>query len=255
LTQEKILNQLKDKDIDFIVFSGDLLYKPSEEEFRKVTDGFILPLLSATKLQIDDCLFTIGNHDVNLNKRDEVVFDGLRTQIVDKKNKKVVSEIVNRGRKIEEIEDYLKFIDNLNQGSIIKNNPLYAVNKIETKGISIGHVAINTSLFMKGSSQDYGNLYLDEDSLIQAYNEIKQCTIKILNLHHPIDWLQNKREIEKLVLDKFNIVFFGHEHQHDGYHITDMYNKDIISLNATSLYHPKNEKNGFSIYKYGSRLV
>jgi len=248
--KEKVLNQLKNKDIDFIVFSGDLLQKPSEEEFRKVTDEFIVPLLSATKLQIDNCLFTIGNHDVNLNKRDEVVFDGLRTHIVDKKNKKVVSEIVNGRRKIEEIEDYLKFIDNLNQGSIIKNNPLYAVNKIETKGISIGHVAINTSLFMKGSSQDYGNLYLDEDSLMQAYNEIKQCTIKILNLHHPIDWLQNKKEIEKLVLDKFNIVFFGHEHQHDGYHITDMYNKDIISLNATSLYHPKNEKNGFSIYKY-----
>jgi len=248
--KDKTLDQLENKDIDFIIFSGDLLQKPSEEEFKKVIDEFITPLLLKTKLHVDNCLFTIGNHDIDLDKRDDVIFDGLKVQIIDKKNKKVISEIINGKRKINEVENYLKFINNLDQKSLIENNSLYSTNKIESKGILIGHVAMNTSLFMEGSSKDYGNLYLDENLLIQAYNEIKECTIKILNLHHPLDWLRNKKEIEKLVLDKFNIVFFGHEHQHDGYHITDMYNKDIVSLNATSLYHPKNEKNGFSIYKY-----
>ncbi len=248
--KDKILDQLENKDIDFIIFSGDLLQKPSEEEFEKVLDEFITPLLLKTKLHVDNYLFTIGNHDVDFDKRDDVVFDGLKVQIIDKKNKKVISEIINGKRKIDEAENYLNFINNLDQKSLIENNSLYTTNKLEAKGISIGHVAMNTSLFMEGSSQDYGNLYLDENLLIQAFNEIKECTIKILNLHHPLDWLQNKKEIEKLVLDKFNIVFFGHEHQHDGYHITDMYNKDIVSLNATSLYHPKNEKNGFTIYKY-----
>jgi len=248
--KDKILNQLENKDIDFIIFSGDLLQKPSEEEFKKVIDEFITPLLLKTKLHVDNCLFTIGNHDVDLDKRDDVVFDGLKVQIIEKKNKKTILEIINGKRKIDEVENYLKFINNLNQKSLIKNNSLYTTNKIESKGMSIGHVAMNTSLFMEGSEKDYGNLYLDENLLIQAYNEIKTCTIKILNLHHPLDWLQNKKEIEKLALDKFNIVFFGHEHQHDGYHITDMYNKDIVSLNATSLYHLKNGKNGFSIYKY-----
>jgi len=248
--KDKILDQLEIKDIDFIIFSGDLLQKPSEEEFKKVINEFIIPLLSKTKLDVDKCLFTIGNHDVDLNKRDALFFDGLKVQVIEKKNKKIISELINGTRKIDEVEDYVKFISNLDQKSLIENNSLYTINKIESKEISIGHVAMNTSLFMEGSSKDYGNLYLDENLLIQAYNKIKNCTIKILNLHHPLDWLQNKKEIEKLVLDKFNIVFFGHEHQHDGYHITDMYNKDIVSLNATSLYHPKNEKNGFSIYKY-----
>ena len=36
--KDKILNQLENKDIDFIIFSGDLLQKPSEEEFKKVKD-------------------------------------------------------------------------------------------------------------------------------------------------------------------------------------------------------------------------
>jgi predicted phosphodiesterase len=248
--RNKALEQLEDKDIDFIVFSGDLLYKPSKEEFKKVKDEFIFPLLSKINLDVNKIFFTIGNHDVDLNKRDDVVFDGLKMQIIEKKNKKVISDIINRTRKIKEVEDYLSFLKDLNQESLIESNPLYTINKIGIKGISIGYVAMNTSIFMEGSSKDYGNLYLYEDSLIQAYNKIKECSIKILNLHHPLDWLQNKKEIEKLVLDKFNIVFFGHEHQHDGYHITDIYNKDIVSLNATSFYHLKNEKNGFSIYKY-----
>jgi len=249
--KDKIIDTLEaEKNIDLVVFSGDLLLRPSISEFENVKKDFIYPLLEKIDLSIDNCLFTIGNHDVDLTKRDDVTFEGLKTQIIEKKNKKTLLQITSGERNLKEFEDYVNFITNLEQKSLIENNTLYTINEILIQDIKVGHVSINTSLFMEGSQKDYGNLYIDENTLIEAFNTIKDCTVKILNIHHPLDWLQNKKEIEKLVLDKFNFVFFGHEHQHDGYHITDLYNRDIISLNATSLYHSKNEKNGFSLYKY-----
>lgn len=249
--KDKIVENLKsENEIDLVVFSGDLLHKPCEEGFKDVKSNFIIPLLSKLNLPINKCMFTIGNHDVNLNKRDDVVFEGIKTQIRDKKSKKTLSEITKGNRVLAEFQEYSDFINELKQKTLIQNNILYTTNIMKIKEISVGHAALNTSLLMEGSLKDYGNLYLDESILIEAYNDIKSCSIKILNLHHPLDWLKNKRKIEKLILDKFNIVFFGHEHQHDGQHITDIYNRDIISLNATSLYHGSNEKNGFSLYKY-----
>ena len=249
--KDKIIEDInKSQNIDFIIFSGDLLQKPSSDEFKNSFDNFISPFLEKVGVSIDNCFFTIGNHDVDLTKRNKLNFEGLKKYIIEKKDKNVLSDIISGKTELNEFKDYNNFINNLKQNSLIVNNSLFTINKIKIKHIEIGNISINTSLFMEGSATDHGNLYISTDLLLSAYDKIKNCNIKILNLHHPLEWISNKREIEKIIIDKFNLVFFGHEHQHDGVHITDTYNRDILSLNATSLYHPKNEKNGYSLYTY-----
>ena len=49
---------------------------------------------------------------------------------------------------------------------------------------------------------------------------------------------------------KFNIVFYGHEHEHDGSYILDLQNRDILSLHGTAIYHKDRQDNGYCIYTY-----
>lgn len=246
--RDKIIDNAKEEDkIDLIIFSGDLLQKPSSRGFNDSYEYFIKPIIEKYDTSIDNCFFTIGNHDIDLNKRSKIIYSGLKMERTDKKT---IQEIINGEINLREFEDYQNFINGLNQKTLYENNTLYKIYKTKVNKIDIGCVSINTSLFMEGSKVDFGNLWINPDLLIESVKKINNMHIKILNLHHPLDWFSNKTEIEKIILDKFNLVLFGHEHNHDGKHITDLYNKDILSLYATSLYHPKNERNGFCIYTY-----
>lgn len=246
--RDKIIDSMKDtEEVDLIIFSGDLLDKPSSAEFTNSYQDFIKPILEHLNVSIDNCFFTIGNHDVDLTKRNKLIFSGLK---IEKHDKNIINDIVSGETPLNEFEDYINFVNSLKQNTLIENNNIYSICKTKVNNISIGNVSINTSLFMEGSSIDFGKLWIIPDLLIEVSKKMDDCDIKILNLHHPLEWLENKKEIEKIILDKFNLVFYGHEHNHDGRYITDLYNRDILSLYATSLYHPKNERNGFCLYTY-----
>lgn len=250
--RDKIIENLKGQSIDLVIFSGDLGYKPSYETFERAYKEFLSPILESISLGIESCYFTTGNHDINLNKRDDITFSGVETYIKIKKDNKKLNELIEHRRTLDEIEEYKTFIDNYSsKESLVNNNQLYTSYIKQIEDTSIGIVSINSSLFMSGkSNQDYGNLYLPEDIFLISANDIKDCHIKVVNLHHSFNWYSNKKEIEKVLLDKFNMVFFGHEHEHDGKYMLDLQNKDILSLHGTSLYHKDNHNNGYCIYTY-----
>lgn len=250
--RNKIIENLKDKSIDLVIFSGDLAYKPSYEIFERAYKEFLSPILESLSLGIESCYFTTGNHDINLTKRDDFIFSGAETHIKINKDNKKLKELIEHKRTLEEIEEYKTFIDKYSsQESLINNNQLYTSYIKKIDNINIGIVSINSSLFITDkSAKDYGNLYLPEDLFLISADDIKHCHIKVVNLHHSFNWYANKKEIEKILLDKFNIVFFGHEHEHDGNLLLDFQNRDILNLHGTSLHHKDNENNGYCIYTY-----
>ncbi len=244
---EKLLIFDFNKKIDLIFFSGDLLSKPSEQGFENVFTNFIKPLIYKFNISIDNCIFTVGNHDVDLTKRSKLTFSGLK---VEREDKNILNDIISNKVILEEFIDYKKFIDNLNQSSLIENNVIYSIHKNIVNKIQIGTISINSSLFMEKSDQDFGKLWLSTNLIMDLAKKLNDCAIKVLNIHHPLDWFQNKNELEKIILDKFNICFFGHEHQHDGIYKSDLYNRDILCLFAASMYHQSNPRNGLCHYTY-----
>lgn len=246
--RDKILDCVdKNEMITLMIFSGDLVYKPSADNFNNSYEHFIKLILNKYNISIDNCFFTIGNHDVDLNKRSKLIFSGLKAE---KEDKKTIQEVLDNEIQLNEFKDYNNFINNLNQKTLKENNVFFQIYKTNFEHIKIGCVSFNTSLFMEDSKTDFGKLWININLLNESVKNLNDCDIKILNLHHPLDWFSNKNEIENFILDKFNLVFFGHEHNHSGKYILDVYNKDILSLHATSLHHPKNERNGFCIYNY-----
>jgi predicted MPP superfamily phosphohydrolase len=60
-----IENLVRDNDnIDLVIFSGDLVQKPSDVAFEEAYENFIKPMIEELKIGIDNVSITCGNHDV-----------------------------------------------------------------------------------------------------------------------------------------------------------------------------------------------
>lgn len=249
------IDQFKDNQIDVIIFSGDLVQSPSITSFQDAYNNFILPLLGKQK---DKLCLTIGNHDVITKSRNKLNFSGLKDYVIKQQDKNTVRDLVEDNIEMNEFIDFNNFVKELNLDNLKESHTNYSIyeytigTNLTTIGtnLTLGVVSLNSSIFMEGSSNDYGNLYFVSDILLEASKKISHCTIKAVNIHHSFGWFQNPKELEKILLEKFNLVFFGHEHEHDGKYVLDFNNRDIINFHAPSIFHSKNPKNGFSIYSF-----
>ncbi len=250
--RNKILSVLSNsnKSINFIVFSGDLVQKPLENESNNAFETFIEPIIKQFGLDNNSLIFTNGNHDVDITKRDKYAFSGFLNHLNSPERKNVIKDLLNFDINFPEHQDFVEFIGSLNQNIVIENNVYYSTYKKNVNGVEIGFVSINSSLLMQTSKKDFGNLLIIEEILEKAMKDIISTNMKILNIHHPLNWFKNYKEIEKIILDKFNIVFYGHEHEHDGKYTIDTYNRDILNLHAQSMYHQSDLPDGFAIYDY-----
>lgn len=245
---ENVLRE--NENVDLVVFSGDLVQKPSSEALDASFKNFIKPIIEKLGIDINNVSITCGNHDIDVTNRDNILFTGFKEHIIKKNDQNIIKDIYLEKRPILESEAFMQFVKNLKQTTSKSINPFCSVSKIEIQNISFGIVSFNSSFFMEGSKTDFGNLWFISEALLLAAQEINDCTIKAVNIHHSFNWFKNSKELEKLLLDKFNIVFFGHEHEHDGKHILDFNNRDILSLHASAIYQPSNQPNGYCIYTY-----
>lgn len=248
--KDKLLEALEQMDsINFIVFSGDLVQRPLDGEFLLAYNKFIEPILSKMSISSNSLIITNGNHDVNITKRNKYTFLGLKS-CIENNDKSVVKDLLSNNIDLHEHDEYKQFTDSLSQDYTISNNLYYRTQKKSFSNLTIGFLSLNTSLLMEGSNKDFSKLWIFKEILEKAFDDIKSCNMKILNMHHPLNWFTNYKEIEKFILDKFNIVFFGHEHEFDGKYTIDTCNRDILYLHAQSLFHNSNLPDGFTHYSY-----
>ncbi len=253
---EQIKNNLIENEqkrkipIDCLIFSGDLVQQPSEKAFKNAYDKFILPIIEELNIDKNNIIFTAGNHDVNLEKREDFLFEGVKKKIIIDQDQTSKNKLRKNEIPLYEHDDFVNFIDSLNINTIVENNRLYNIQTLNINKMKVGFVSLNSSLFTEGSQNDFNNLWISPEILLDAAKKIKDCSIKILNLHHSYHWFKNYKEVEKNILDTFNIVFFGHDHEHDGKYVMDMQNRDILNLYATSMFHSTNDSNGYCMYTY-----
>ena len=71
--------------------------------------------------------------------------------------------------------------------------------------ISIGIVNLNSNI-LAFDDKSYGNLIIGEEQLKLAFSEIKNCDIKIANVHHCISWLTS---FEQIMVKRFYYKYFN----------------------------------------------
>ena len=226
--REPLLEKLswlhKNKEIDFIAFTGDLLdrggkdYKDAAEAFGIFKKEVILPIVERIGLPITKFIIIPGNHDVVRSLDEEWEEIGSKTYFLHREN---ISKYVTKAIKdhnfngMKRIEPYKKFeaalygdADSAVSLSIFGSSFKYSIN-----GISVGVCALNSS-WRCYSNDDSGNLLIGEDQLIANTYFVKDCEIKVALVHHPLDGLSavERSTITNHIYKEFDILLTGHTH-------------------------------------------
>lgn len=251
--RDSLIQKIKEQNIniDLIVFSGNLVKNVSKNSLKEAYEFFIEPLLKELNIDKNSVCFTIGSQDIDLNKRNKLLFSGLKSELIDKKDKHMIKDFIenkNNDYNLYEFSNYINFINSLHQNSTTENTQLYTVQKKIVGDIEIGIVSLNSNLFlMKKESKD---MWLPKDVFTSINKKLGDSSIKILNIYYPFDWFSNYYEIEEEILDKFNIVFYANKNSTDNVKlIADYNNRDIVVLESPSI-NNKKQKSRYSLFSY-----
>lgn len=223
--QAKIIDALisaieKNADIDICFFSGDLINNGTNKlDFQEADNFLFVPIIEKSKIQRDNLFICSGNHDVDRS----VIVNSIISNFSSKKNLDRKSlelfytkQSADKKASLQSNQNFFEYLQDSFQyksEDIVDN--LYTVHKREVEGIKIGIVTINSSWFCSGERDDKGELIIMPSHLEEAVNKIDECELKILMMHHPLNYFKQGilYEIEDLVHSNFNLLLVGHVHK------------------------------------------
>lgn len=216
--------------VDFVLFNGDLINNGSmgfekDNEYELVTEYFINPLLSKLGLGKHDVFFVPGNHDINRNKVNDVLYGNISDKFSNREDLNTFIDNLDKyGQLFDRLEDFYTFLDlfydskNIHE---VRRNNLFSTNIIKKNEFSIGVACLNSSWAAFGGDNDYGKLLVGERQVDMAGSDIHSCDLKIAMLHHPLDWLKefDRTDVYSRLISNFDLIFTGHIHTQDTHQI------------------------------------
>lgn len=189
-----------------IVVSGDVAFSGKVMEYN-VAYNFFSQLKNKIKQEFDvgDVHFCIvpGNHDVDYDKGELKHYD--------------LEEIFKEKKQDNALEDEFRkmnaFYNHANGMHCFSDkNSLVCVKKFSLQGKTITFNLINTAAY-SSNEEDQGMHYLPQVDLNKLENNEKSDYIFTV-MHHPHHWFNAlmKKELERKIYEKSDVIFVGHEH-------------------------------------------
>jgi predicted phosphodiesterase len=223
LSQNKIIESLLEslpQAIDFIFFSGDLVFNGSSEKaFLEADDLLFEPLLKHFNLDRSDLFICPGNHDIDR----EPIINSIINEFAERK---VVStkdfefwynkQKSDRNASLLSSKNYNKYVST--KFSHPSKDNIADLATVHTRTINdkqIGIVCINNSWFCSGQRPDKGELLFLPSIIEDAIIQIEKCDMKILMQHHPISYYKESilYDLQDIIYSNFNLLLVGHLHK------------------------------------------
>ena len=218
---EDITSQISKFESVYLIFSGDLVLKGEHdaqyaaflEKFSKALDSIGLPC--------ERRICVPGNHDISRSalKPSVLIQEGALTTI---KDERTFNDTLPQLSKMFFAENFKNYV------SCEVKFAHYTCCAGHLGGTGwdlnngIGVYCLNTALCSLGgledsagkSYSDKARLHIDTRSL-QKWLAENNSNVRILVMHHPLDWLADwaKIELENIIAEKFTLVLSGHRHQ------------------------------------------
>ena len=228
-------------NIDFIIFSGDLVQSGKEENFSFALDSFIMPLLQETGVSEDRFIYVPGNHEVDIDKIDNDFAIGFTDRILRDGVKDEDFKNLNVQNRLKGFFSFSELFFKWNQEEVAISR------KIELDGITYGISYVNTAWNSAGdSSKEAKKVIVPREALVKSFNDISSCDKKIILMHHPIDWFEddNAYDVES-ILNKYDFVLTGHKHHESSKQYVHANGRTIV--NAVSKLDISGNENGYAI--------
>ena len=206
--REKLIQVLEEeKDIDFILITGDSIYQYGKYEKTDDSINFIKDIIHACKCDKTNVYLCPGNHDINRNDMD-------RNAIIDQIRGNKLSIDNSSANKLVEL-GHEKFKNIYMEITGKKYSP-FEVFEVKKDGKKYRIVSVDTCLLSK-DKQDDGNISVQTNKLFELNKKIKADEyLNIAIMHHGIEFFEHKagKAFQHWLEDhKVDIVFCGHSHQ------------------------------------------
>lgn len=210
-------NTSKQKKIDLVIFTGDLVFSGKKVEFDIFKKNVVTPLAAILNLELSKFIFVPGNHDIDRDSIDELREGGIQKFL--KGNNSINETLTKITSKddffLSRLKNFNNFVSEIDYQSCADHQPLYSIYKYEISGIKIGVASLNSAWRSFGGEDDYGSLVIGEFQVIEAAKKLNDVDVKICAIHHPLDYLSdpNKAAVRSSIISNFDFCFSGHEHQ------------------------------------------
>ncbi len=200
--------------VDTIFITGDIANSGQSSEYQIFQNHFLTPLLNEFSLETSRVFIVPGNHDSN--RKEWKISDTLaRASLVSDQQQTSIKDFFQE--KIDDLNcnwssNFLKFRDSLdaNNKNILLSNKFFAAYLVD--GIGIG--CINSAWL--SNKNDKESLLVSEWQFQEILKALKCSDIKIILMHHPLDWLasDDKRNLANNIhTSKISSLFYGHMHE------------------------------------------
>ncbi|WP_395750531.1 metallophosphoesterase [Prosthecobacter sp.] len=209
---------------DLLLFTGDLAYHGTAEEFLAAEEVFLEPIRKTLQLSAKNVIVIPGNHDVDRNQ----VSAPISNECKSIKESRAAAEVMKKGkyapRRLEAFNAFNKR-RNPGEGSDAAfqsfEEGLFSTRILEINGVRVGIAALN-SAWLCVDNDDKKRLYLTEYQVAKATNALASANFKIALCHHPFDWFNEDEELTlKDLKREFPLILTGHLHEPESYSIED----------------------------------
>jgi hypothetical protein len=244
---EDVASQERERPIDLVVFSGDCAFDgttASLQSFRTLLLEPLRELLPGRRI-----VFVPGNHDVDRARIDPIQEQGMRSLFVDQ-------DAVGRLLAVDGAHDQallrLQAWRELHQEWHHEDPPLAipllgSVHVSDCDNATVGIAALNTA-WRSSDDEDRGRLLVGEEQIRIAMNAIAECDIRLVVMHHPLEWLADFDEAlcRQLLEANHCFVFTGHDHKSNPAALTSSRGSAVYSRGGC-LYETRTYPNSYTM--------
>ena len=271
---ERLLEALKrvnkERKIDLIIFSGDMIDKAGDKfEEPKIATAIctfdkmvIKPLLNGLSLPPNRFVFTMGNHEVNRDRTSDEVDKDLTNKL--RKHADVDWYIHNDGKKEARIEEYNSFRNEYwevnKYDAELYGTPFQFGIKITIDGVKVGINCLNTAWRCLHSETDEHKIVTGKSQITDCRQFFADCNMTFAVGHHHPNMMNQfeTKTLKAIIAQNYDAFFCGHTHDSDGEYVERPQGScfyftapGTLSVNESE---ETNYRNGFMVIDYESNL-
>lgn len=267
---EPLLRSLKAENakrkIDAICITGDLLDKgdsgctSTAEAFSEFEKNILTKIIEELGIEKKNIILCPGNHDLDIKQDLDFTDDGLKARL---NNHQAVFDYMDKIENIDfqgtqRILAFKEFEKRFYQN--VENNDseisyFESVHKRIINGIVVNFTSLN-SVWRYYKNEE--NLILGKTQLTNSWQKFGDAKVNILLSHYNIENFADfeKKEVENIISEHYQIQFYGHTHSQDAYskqrassgvYFADI-SRGLITTNVNNA--DRNYQNGYSIIDF-----
>lgn len=194
--------------IDYIFFTGDIVFSGNNESFNKANE-YLRLLAQSACIDMSNIIVVPGNHDIT---RDSL------TNKSPALNNKAVSELIGNKAELKQytsaLHNFREFTKQICGFDRYANNELYYVVNQKINGKAVSIMALNTA-WLAGKDIKQGEAVLGERQVREALQVVDDADIVIALMHHPFPWLSedDNNTARGLLEKRTDFILNGHIHR------------------------------------------